>query len=134
MTLPFAYTPVLQTKAESRLTTCLHQITEIVAIAGITIEYIVGITYKRFVCLHKVVRLWLLLSWLDLIYSTVFEHLALLLLLGEIIEIALIAILRQSQPIHHIPGIVKLKERHQLITDLIYHLCRESKMERFAFD
>ena len=45
MALPLAYAPVFQTEAQVCLSACLHQVTEIMAVAGITEEDIVGISH-----------------------------------------------------------------------------------------
>ena len=112
MALPFAYAPVLQTQAESGLPARLHQIAEVMAVAGITEEDIVGIAHLRTVGLHKVVCLGLLLSRLYLVDSAGLQGLTLLLLLGQIVEIALVAVFRKGEPVHHITGVVNLKEGH----------------------
>ena len=93
MTLPFAYTPVLQAQAELGLSARLQQIAKVVAVAGIAEEDIVGITHKRVIGLHKMIRLGLLFTRLDLIYSTFFQRLTLTFLFGQIIKIALVTIL-----------------------------------------
>ena len=72
------------------------------AIAGVAVEHVVGVAHIRVIGLHEVVTLGLLLTGLNLVDGTVFEGLALLLLLGQIVEIALIAVLRECEPVHHI--------------------------------
>ena len=78
------------------------------------------------------IALRLLLTRLHLIDSAVFECLTLLLLLGEIVEVTLIAVLRKGEPVHHVTGIVEIEERHQFIADLIDHLRRDGEVQRLA--
>ena len=55
MTLPLANAPILQAQAQLSLSARLQQIAEIVTVAGITIEHIIGVAHIRTVGLHKVV-------------------------------------------------------------------------------
>ena len=134
MALPFANTPVLQTQAQLTLSACLHEIAEIVTVAGITIEDIVGIAYRGIVCLHEVVALRLLLARLHLVNGAVLECLTLLLLLREVVDVALVAVLGEGEPVHHIAGIVEFEERHEFVAYLILHAGGEGKVQRLAFD
>ena len=102
------------------------------AVAGIAIEHIVGVAYERVVSLHEVVALRLLLTGLHLINGAVFECLTLLLLLGKIVEVTLVTVLREGEPIHHVTGVVEIEERHQLITDFIHHLGGDGEVEGLA--
>ena len=80
----------------------------------------------------KVVALRLLLARLYLVGGAGFQLLSLLLLLGQIVEIALIVVFRQRQPVHHVTAVVQFEERHQLVTNLIDHLGRQREVQRLA--
>ena len=102
MRFPFAHTPVFDAEAEVFLAAGLHQVAEEMAVAGIAPEDVVGIAGVRAVGLHLVVGLGLLLARLHEVYRACLYGLALLLGLGQLVEIGLVVVLREGQPIHHI--------------------------------
>ena len=132
MTLPFTYAPVFQTEREVGLSASLHQIAEVMAVAGITEEDVVGIAHLRTIGLHEVISLRLLFTRLNLVNSARLKCLTFPLLLGQIVKITLIAVLRKCEPVHHITSIVNLEERLYLAADGILHLSMESEMQRLA--
>ena len=132
MALPLAYAPVLQTEAQVGLSTRLQQVAEVVAVAGITEEYVVGITHIRAVGLHKVVTLGLLFARLYFVNGAGLQSLTFLLLFSQIVKISLVARLRQGQPVHHVTRVVQLEERHQLVAYLVLHPCREREVQGLA--
>ena len=141
MALPFAHAPVFQAQRELGLAARLHQIAEVVAVAGIAEEGVVGVAHLRAVGLHLVVGLRLLLTRLHLIHGAGFQCLTLLLLTGKLVEIALVALLREGQPVHHVAGVVQLEEGLEFGVELaltpkrcIHHLSAEGEVERLACD
>ena len=76
MALPFANSPEFQTEREVGASSSLHEVAEIVSIAGITPEDVVSVACLRLVGLHAVVSLGLLFAGLHFVYGTGFEGLA----------------------------------------------------------
>ena len=70
MRFPFSHTPIFQHQRELGLTTGLHQITEIIAIGGVTPEHIIGVTGVGTFGLHLMVGLRLLFSGLHFVDRT----------------------------------------------------------------
>ena len=129
---PFAYAPILQSETQFGVAFGLHQVAEIVAVAGIAEEHVVRVASLRFVGFHLVVGLWLLFAWLHLIHCASFECLTFLLFLCEVVDVLLITTFGECQPIHHVTTIVNLKERLQFAIDFVLHSSRKGEMQRLS--
>ena len=80
------------------------------------------------------VGLGLLLAGLDLVHGAGFQLLALLLGAGQAFQVVLVSLLRQREPVHHIPGVVDLEERLDLVPDGVLHLHVQGIVQGLAGD
>ena len=131
---PFILAPEGQFKAERLLAARRHEIAEVVAVAGITVENTLGAAFLRKVSFHQVVGFRLLLTRLNFVHGAPLKFLARGLLALQFVQILLIIRLSQRQPIHHIARIVNLVEWLQLSVYGIVHRCRQSEVQRLALD
>ena len=78
------------------------------------------------------VGLRLLFAWLHFVDSACFECLTLLFLLGNVIDILLVATFGEGKPIYHVTRVMNFEEWLQFSFNLVLRAGAECEVQRFT--